>query len=105
MTLPVRAALLASADCYTPRANAALDKAREELGTITEIANALADNLPVPKLTARKSRRRRRKRKTAVPAEGQAPATEGAEASETPEPVGTSERVPLDDSADVEDAA
>jgi len=63
MPLPVGAALLASADGYTPRANAALDKAREELGTITDIANALADNLPAPKLTARKSRRRRRKRK------------------------------------------
>jgi ribonuclease E len=72
MTMPmaVGAALLASADGYTPRANAALDKAREELGSITEIANALADNLPAPKLTARKSRRRRRKRK----GQGQAPA-------------------------------
>ncbi len=63
MPLAVGAALLASADGYTPRANAALDKSREEIGTITEIANALADNLPAPKLTARKSRRRRRKRK------------------------------------------
>ena len=44
---PVGAALLASADGYTPRANAALDHAREELGTIAEIANALADNLPL----------------------------------------------------------
>ena len=64
MPLPVGAALLASADGYTPRANAALDKAREELGTTDEIANALADNLPAPKLTARKSRRRRRKRRS-----------------------------------------
>jgi ribonuclease E len=73
MTMPmaVGAALLASADGYTPRANAALDKAREELGTIGEIANALADNLPAPKLTARKSRRRRRKRKGQ--SQGQAP--------------------------------
>jgi ribonuclease E len=63
MPLPVGAALLASADGYTPRANGALDHAREELGTIAEIANALADNLPAPKLTARKSRRRRRKRR------------------------------------------
>ncbi len=63
MPLGVGAALLASADGYTPRANAALDKAREEIGTIPEIANALADNLPAPKLTARKSRRRRRKKK------------------------------------------
>jgi ribonuclease E len=66
MPLPVGAALLASADGYTPRANAALDHAREELGTIEEIANALADNLPAPKLTARRSRRRRRKRKAQV---------------------------------------
>ena len=69
MPLPVGAALLASADGYTPRANGALDTAREELGTTAEIATALADNLPVPKLTARKSRRRRRKRKSgAAPA-------------------------------------
>jgi superfamily II DNA or RNA helicase len=67
MPLAVGAALLASADGYTPRANSALDHAREELGTITEIANALADNLPAPKLTARKSRRRRRKRKGTPP--------------------------------------
>jgi len=63
MPLAVGAALLASADGYTPRANGSLDRAREELGMITEIADALADNLPTPKLTARKSRRRRRKRK------------------------------------------
>ena len=72
--LPVGAALLASADGYTPRANAALDRAREELGTIGEIANALADNLPAPKLTARKSRRRRRKRRG--PAQAETPSVE-----------------------------
>ena len=77
MPLPVGAALLASADGYTPRSNGALDRAREELGTIDEIANALADNLPAPKLTARKSRRRRRKRKGAPPSE--APAVETTE--------------------------
>ncbi len=80
MTLPVGAALLASADGYTPRANAALDKAREEIGTITEIANALADNLPAPKLTARKSRRRRRKRKGQSQPQAQTPAQAGAQA-------------------------
>ena len=81
MPLPVGAALLASADGYTPRANAALDGAREELGTITEIANALADNLPAPKLTARKSRRRRRRRRgQAAQAEG-APETQAVEAA------------------------
>ena len=81
MPLPVGSALLASADGYTPRANSALDHAREELGTVDEIANALADNLPAPKLTARKSRRRRRKRKGTPPTG--APATDGA-AAETP---------------------
>jgi len=89
MTMPmaVGAALLASADGYTPRANAALDKAREEIGSIEEIANALADNLPAPKLTARKSRRRRRKRKGQP--QGQAPtpaeaSTDGKSADAAP---------------------
>jgi ribonuclease E len=85
MPLPVGAALLASADGYTPRANAALDHAREELGTTAEIANALADNLPVPKLTARKSRRRRRKRKSTAPADAPASESTAAEAAESPD--------------------
>ncbi len=103
MPLPVGAALLASADGYTPRANSALDHAREELGTITEIANALADNLPLPKLTARKSRGRRRTGMSPAPAEaaspetaatdGAGPDTQPAEPAEPPAP------------ADVEDAA
>jgi hypothetical protein len=97
MPLPVGAALLASADGYTPRANAALDHAREELGTTAEIANALADNLPVPKLTARKSRRRRRKRKTTAPTEGAA-----AQGAETPAPP---ETIEPDTPPAVEDAA
>ncbi len=87
MPLPVGAALLASADGYTPRANGALDHAREELGTTAEIANALADNLPVPKLTARKSRRRRRKRKGTPPTDAPATATNETES--------TTEVVPL----------
>ncbi len=63
------AALLASSEGYTPRANNTLDRAREEIGEIKEIANALADNLPAPKAPSRKSRRRKRKKK---PGEGQA---------------------------------
>jgi ribonuclease E len=63
LPLAIGAALLASADGYTPRANGLLDQAREELGPIQEIANALADNLPAPKAPARKSRRRRKKRR------------------------------------------
>jgi ribonuclease E len=59
----VGAALLASAEGYTPRANQLIDAARERLGTIQEVANALADNLPAPKAHSGRSRRRRRKRK------------------------------------------
>ena len=103
MPLPVGAALLASADGYTPRANSALDHAREELGTISEIANALADNLPLPKLTARKSRRRRRKRKSSAPAETAA-TTEAVEQTES-ETAKAAEPAEPDVAADVEDAA
>jgi ribonuclease E len=63
LPLAVGAALLASAEGYTPRANQLLERAREELGEIDAIANALADNLPPPKTPSRRSRRRRRKRK------------------------------------------
>jgi superfamily II DNA or RNA helicase len=92
MPLPVGAALLASAEGYTPRANGALDHAREELGTIDDIANALADNLPAPKLTARKSRRRRRKRK-GQPSPGPAPeASANGDAPAAAEPEASAER-------------
>src|SRR6188472_747478 len=65
LPLAVGAALLASADGYTPRANALLDQAREDLGPIQEIATALAENLPAPRAPVRKSRRRRKKRRPA----------------------------------------
>src|SRR6185437_322891 len=64
--LQVGAALLASAEGYTPRANQLLDAAREKLGTIEEIAGALAENLPQPKLQPSRKRRRKRKRKPAA---------------------------------------
>jgi ribonuclease E len=92
LILEVGAALLASSEGYTPRANNALDRAREELGEIREIANALADNLPAPKAPSRKSRRRKRRKKVggqqqpqqqpgaeiAVASNGGAPAEAGA---------------------------
>jgi hypothetical protein len=81
LPLEVGAALLASSEGYTPRANSALDRAREEIGPTPEIANALADNLPAPKAPARKSRRRRKRKKSGAPADGAqngAPAAEGA---------------------------
>jgi superfamily II DNA or RNA helicase len=64
---PVGAALLASAEAYTPRATKLLDAARERLGSIHEVALALAESLPQPKAQpTRKRRRRRRKKKTTV---------------------------------------
>jgi ribonuclease E len=68
----VGAALLASAEGYTPRANQLIDAARERLGSIQEVANALADNLPAPKASSGRSRRRRRKRKKKGQAQAQA---------------------------------
>ncbi|MGH3011318.1 MAG: DEAD/DEAH box helicase [Gaiellaceae bacterium] len=59
----VAAALLASAEAYTPTAQRLIDGVRERIGTVPEVANALADNLPAPKQPSSKSRRRRRKRK------------------------------------------
>ncbi|HWN22297.1 MAG TPA: hypothetical protein VNP93_10020, partial [Gaiellaceae bacterium] len=79
LPLEVGAALLASSEGYTPRANSALDRAREELGPTPEIANALADNLPAPKAPARKSRRRRKRKKGGAQADG---AQNGAAAAE-----------------------
>ena len=73
--LQVGAALLASAEGYTPRANQLLDAAREKLSTIEEIAGALAENLPQPKLQPSRKRRRKRKRKTTGTQEGAAAAT------------------------------
>jgi superfamily II DNA or RNA helicase len=82
LPLPVAAALLASADGYTPRATKLLDQAREELGTIQEIAAALAEDLPEPK-PPRRSRRRRRRKKRGGGAQAQ-PA-ETAEAAAQPD--------------------
>ena len=59
----VGAALLASAEAYTPTAQRLIDGARERLGPIEEVANALADNLPQAKAPSGKSRRRRRRKK------------------------------------------
>src|SRR5213076_81567 len=61
LPLPVGAALLASAEGYTPRANQLIEAAREKLGTIQEVALALSENLPAPKQGPGRSRRRRRR--------------------------------------------
>jgi ribonuclease E len=59
----VGVALLASAEGYTPRANRLLETARERIAPLAEVASALADNLPAPKLPSAKRRRKRRRRK------------------------------------------
>jgi superfamily II DNA or RNA helicase len=75
--LPVAAALLASAEGYTPRATKLLDAAREDLGAVEDVAGALAENLPEPKPPRRTRRRRRRKKRGA----GQTPTPNGSEAT------------------------
>ncbi len=93
LTMSVGAALLASAEGYTPRATQLIDAAREQLGTMTEVAEALAENLPLPKTSSSRSRRRKRKRKkksqetvaTAADRNGTAPAP-GETASDAAEP-------------------
>jgi superfamily II DNA or RNA helicase len=63
LPIEVGVALLASADGYTPRATQLIEKARERLGTLQEVAYALAENLPPPKAHTGRRRRRRRKRR------------------------------------------
>jgi len=89
--LQVGAALLASAEGYTPRANQLLDAAREKLGTVDAIAAALAENLPLPKLQPSRKRRRKRKRKGGAAQEAPKTATEttivaGSEDGAEPKP-------------------
>jgi hypothetical protein len=101
LPLPVGAALLASAEGYTPRATKLLDEAREKLGTIQDVALALSDNLPAPKQSSNRSRRRRRKRKkpdAAQPAAQQQAAENGTDASKEEQLV-KAEGAPPSDSA------
>jgi superfamily II DNA or RNA helicase len=67
LPLEVGVALLASADGYTPRATKLIEGAREKIGTLPEVAYALAENLPPPKAHTGRRRRRRRKRKGGQP--------------------------------------
>ncbi len=78
--LQVGAALLASAEGYTPRATRLIEDAREELGEIHEVALALSENLPAPKQQPSRNRRRRRRKKK--PGENGAAATPEGSADE-----------------------
>jgi len=63
LPLPVGAALLASAEGYTPRATQLIEAARERLGSLADVAFALSENLPAPKQRPGKTRRRRRRKR------------------------------------------
>jgi ribonuclease E len=83
--IEVGAALLASAEGYTPKATRLIEAAREELGSVEEVAAALAENLPQPKLqSSRRRRRRRRKKGKGKPAE-QAAGQNGGQPEPAPE--------------------
>jgi superfamily II DNA or RNA helicase len=87
MPKEVGAALLASAEGYTPRATQLLDAARERLGAIQEVAGWISDNLPQPKTGPARTRKRRRRKKRPATAEGQTatpPAGSPAEGDESP---------------------
>jgi ribonuclease E len=81
MPREVGAALLASAEGYTPRATQLLEAARERLGTINEVAGWISESLPQPKTGPSRTRRRRRRKKK--PGDGTTPETQ-TEATETP---------------------
>src|SRR6266545_1496320 len=103
LPLEVGAALLASAEGYTPRATQLIERARERLGTLSEVAYALAENLPPPKAPTRRGQqqgsvevaaaqdgsapreapKRRRRRRKPAEAGGSKPAPEPAGAVET----------------------
>jgi ribonuclease E len=79
MPREVGAALLASAEGYTPRSTQLLEAARERLGTIQEVAGWIAESLPQPKTGPARSRRRRRRKKkpgeVTAPTQAQTPPT------------------------------
>jgi hypothetical protein len=90
--IDVGAALLASAEGYTPRATQLLEAARERLGGIQEVAGWIADNLPQPKTGPTRARKRRRRKKKGPEAQAgqaavtttEAPAPADAEGSPAP---------------------
>ena len=79
--LQVGVALLASAEGYTPRANQLIDAAREQIASLSEVANALADNLPAPKAHPCRSRRRRRRKRAKQQAQSKQQQSPGRDAN------------------------
>jgi ribonuclease E len=85
MPKEVGAALLASAEGYTPRSTQLLEAARERLGTIQEVAGWIAESLPQPKTGPSRARRRRRRKKKGADGAATPPATETTAAETTEE--------------------
>jgi ribonuclease E len=101
LPLQVGAALLASAEGYTPRATKLIDEAREQLGTVQEVALALAENLPAPKQSSGRSRRRRRRRRKGggAAAKAQQPAQQNGAGEKKPKQPAEAEAKPAAKSA------
>ena len=89
--IQVGAALLASAEGYTPRSTKLIDEAREQLGEVADVALALSENLPAPKQQASRNRRRRRRKKRGAPPEGAAAVATEAQPEGTPPEAATAE--------------
>jgi ribonuclease E len=98
MPRDVGAALLATAEGYTPRATKLLEAAREELGTVEEIAAALAVDLPAPKSGPTRARRRRRRKKKGegAPTDAAPAGQGGTAATPTAEPGSNGDGPPVD---------
>ena len=88
LPVAVGAALLASAEGYTPRATQLIEAARERLGTVQEVAGALAENLPQPKVTSGRSRRRKRRKRKKSGAQQQGQQHQGQQQQQAQAPQG-----------------
>ena len=88
LPVAVGAALLASAEGYTPRATQLIEAARERLGTVQEVAGALAENLPQPKVTSGRSRRRKRRKRKKSGAQQQGQQHQGQHQQQAQAPQG-----------------
>jgi ribonuclease E len=88
LPVAVGAALLASAEGYTPRATQLIEAARERLGTVREVAGALAENLPQPKVTSGRSRRRKRRKRKKSGAQQQQQQAQGQAQAQADAPQG-----------------
>jgi superfamily II DNA or RNA helicase len=92
MPRDVGAALLASAEGYTPRSTQLLEAARERLGTINEVAGWIAESLPQPKTGPSRTRRRRRRKKKGPEGAAATPDTQAAAPTEGETPAEGEER-------------